>query len=80
MTMKAALLEGLLKESLTPLTALQKYQTLSLSQRCGEYRRERQAYEEAVKAGRPTNGYVPLIVDWWVKLPNGKRVKCYRAI
>ncbi|MFD0669697.1 helix-turn-helix domain-containing protein [Ramlibacter sp. MAHUQ-53] len=60
MTMQDRLIELLRASWLTPLEALQQAGCLSLSQRCGEFRRR----------GLP-------VVDRWVDLPNGKRVKAY---
>ncbi len=61
MTMQDTLVSLLKREWLTPVDALQKAQCFSLSQRCGELRRQ------------GVN-----VVDRWVHLPNGKKVKAYR--
>jgi hypothetical protein len=76
MTMKADLMAELLKGWVTPIDALQKCNCFSLSQRCGEFRREHDnTFPFTNYSKRP-----PMIIDKWVKLPNGKRVKAYRAI
>jgi hypothetical protein len=78
--MKADLLALLLTEWVTPATALRKVRCFSLSQRCGEMRRDREDWERFANGfyGRMTKP--PLILDRWVKLRNGKTVKAYRAI
>ena len=63
MTMNQQLRETLTQRWLTPLDALTACGCLSLSQRCGEMRRE------------GLN-----VLDKWVSLPNGKRIKCYRIV
>jgi hypothetical protein len=71
----------LLKGWTTPIDALKDCNCFSLSQRCGEFRRDyeydfNQIEGRAHRIGpRP-----PFIMDKWVDLPNGKRVKAYRAI
>lgn len=62
MTMKTQLLALLKKQWVTPVTALEKVACFSLSQRCGDLRRD---------------GVT--VLDKWVDLPNGKRVKSYRV-
>lgn len=62
-TMKTRLLALLRKGWTTPLTALNGAGCLSLSQRCGDFRR----------AGLN-------VVDKWVDLADGKRVKAYRLV
>ncbi len=55
---------GLLKTRyITPLDALKHAGCLSLSQRCGDFRRA------GVK-----------VIDKWVRLANGKRVKAYKVV
>jgi len=56
-----SLFTALCRKWLTPLEAAAECGILSLSQRCGEFRR----------AGH-------CVVDKWVKLPSGSRVKAYR--
>lgn len=63
MTMQAELFQTLKRQWLTPLEALRMCNCLSLSQRCGEFRRQGHA-----------------VMDRWVKLANGKRVKQYRIV
>lgn len=82
-TMKSQLLKLLLKQWVTPYIALDKVGCMSLSQRCGEFQRERACWD----ASRFWSGYVPpastrppQIFSKWVSLPNGKRCKAYRAI
>ena len=78
MTMRDDLMARLLKGWTTPLDALRDCGCLSLSQRCGEFRHERRwniLRWNGTQLEKP-----PLISDKWVKLPNGKRVKAYRAI
>jgi hypothetical protein len=55
-----ALYRTLCKRWLTPLEAVAECGIFSLSQRCGEFRRE---------------GHV--VLDRWVTLPSGSRVKAY---
>lgn len=74
-TMKQALMKLLLKQWVTPLDALNKVGCMSLSQRCGEIRRD-----ERYAIVQPGGEMAPRIVSKWVKLPSGKRVKAYRAI
>ena len=62
-TMKQALIVELKRGYLTPIMALERCACLSLSQRCGELRRD---------------GYK--VLDKWVKLNGGKRVKSYRIV
>jgi hypothetical protein len=83
MTMKQDLMARLLKGWTTPVDALKDCNCFSLSQRCGEFRRERENYDwraswRSSKFGDGTPP--PMIIDKWVDLPNGKRVKAYRAI
>lgn len=59
--MKDRLKDRLRKGWTTPLQALSDAGCLSLSQRCGDFRR---------------NGL--MVVDKWVGLPDGRRVKAYR--
>jgi len=74
-TMKQNLMALLLKQWVTPITALEKVGCMSLSQRCGEFTAER---TKCILYG---NARLPPYIDSkWVKLPNGKRVKAYRAI
>ncbi len=61
MTMTQNLERTLRRHWLTPITALELCGCLSLSQRCGQFRR----------AGLK-------VLDRWVDLPSGKRVKSYR--
>jgi hypothetical protein len=81
MTMKADLMARLLKQWVTPADAFLNCNCLSLSQRCGEWRMQRELWEffdgnqDAVTFKKP-----PLIIDKWVTLAYGKRVKAYRAI
>jgi hypothetical protein len=81
MTMKADLMARLLKGWITPVDALRDCNCFSLSQRCGEFRAE---YEHDFNFvhGRlhRIKPRPPYIMDKWVELPNGKRVKAYRAI
>ncbi len=81
-TMKSQLLKLLKKQWLTPLDALEKVGCMSLSQRCGEFNRERESCQEWEKDfGGPSVLYLyPKIISKWMKLPNGKRVKSYRAV
>jgi len=60
-TMSDRLLTLLKRRWVTPLDALHLASCLSLSQRCGEFRR----------AGMK-------VLDKWVQLDGGKRVKAYR--
>ena len=62
-TMQQKLLELLKTRYITPLDALTLAGCLSLSQRCGEFRR----------AGIT-------VLDKWVDLDNGKRVKAYTVV
>lgn len=62
-TMEHRLLKLLKRKWVTPLDALREVGCLSLSQRCGELRRE---------AGVQ-------IKDKWVELDGGKRIKAYRV-
>lgn len=80
-TMKQELLKLLLREWTTPISALNKVGCMSLSQRCGELRQDWLNGEaaEAMMGCRLTIK-APKIISKWVKLPNGKRVKAYRAI
>ena len=73
MTMKKDLMARLLKGWVTPIDALRDCNCFSLSQRCGEFRREYEA-NGGLNAWRP-----PRIIDKWVTLSGGKRVKAYRA-
>lgn len=59
-TMLATLTRLLHQEWLTPVDALEKARCFSLSQRCGQLRRQ---------------GFN--VLDKWVELPSGKRVKAY---
>lgn len=61
--MKAKLLKLLRQMWVTPLIALDRADCMSLSQRCGEFRRA------GIK-----------VLDKWVDLANGKRVKAYRVV
>ena len=63
MTMYATLHKLLKRQWVTPLDALNKAGCLSLSQRCGQLRRD------------GVN-----VIDKWVNLDNGKRVKAYRVV
>ena len=63
MTMKSDLLKLLKRRWVTPITALEQVRCFSLSQRCGELRRE---------------GHN--VMDLWVDLPGGKRVKAFHVI
>jgi hypothetical protein len=74
MTMKQDLMKRLLKGWCTPLEALIDCECMSLAQRVSEWRAERTWYFSWDKR------LPPLIIDKWVDLPNGKRVKAYRAI
>lgn len=62
MNMQDRLLIVLKQQWITPVDALSLAGCLSLSQRCGEFRR----------AG-------VVVLDRWVDLPNGKRVKSYHV-
>ena len=62
-TKKAALLAVLKRRWLTPLQAVETCGLFSLSQRCGELRRD---------------GHC--VIDKWVTLPSGSRVKAYRVV
>ena len=75
MTMKADLMKRLLKGWTTPVDALRDCNCFSLSQRCGEFRR----HYESIPPG-PVSAVTPVIISKWVDLPNGKRVKAYKAI
>jgi len=81
-TMKQNLMALLLKQWVTPLDALNKVGCMSLSQRCGEIRKELQwERDELIAYGRTVMALsIPRLHSKWVKLPNGKRVKAYRAI
>lgn len=59
-TKTSDLYRTLCKRWLTPLEAVEACGIFSLSQRCGEFRRE---------------GHV--VLDRWVTLPSGSRVKAY---
>lgn len=63
MTMKADLIKLLRARWVTPVVALNDAKCFSLSQRCGDLRRD------GVK-----------VLDRWVDLPDGKRVKEYRIV
>lgn len=62
-TMRQTLLDLLKTRYITPLDALTEAGCLSLSQRCGEFKR----------AGIQ-------VLDKWVDLDNGKRVKAYMVV
>ena len=62
-TKTADLYRTLCSRWLTPLEAVEACGIFSLSQRCGEFRRE---------------GHT--VIDEWVKLPSGSRVKKYRIV
>ena len=74
-TMSSQLLKLLRRQWVTPLDALKHCGCLSLSQRCGEFR-----HMHRWKLPGPDGKLMPAILDKWVKLPGGKRVKAYRAI
>ena len=74
-TMKQNLMALLLKQWVTPIDALNKVGCMSLSQRCGEFKYHGDLCDLFQTKTRP-----PRIISKWVKLPNGKRVKSYRAI
>lgn len=78
--MRERLLALLLKQYVTPLDALRHCGCMSLSQRCGEFREDWRFWNAASQTYRARVPRPPLIVDHWVKLPNGKRCKAYRAI
>jgi hypothetical protein len=81
MSMKQDLLNGLLKGWVTPMIAFNNYRCLSLAQRVSEWRAERNSYESYYySCGWDSKPKPPLIIDEWLKLPNGKRVKRYRAV
>jgi hypothetical protein len=82
MTMKQDLMARLLKGWTTLVDARKDCNCFSLSQRCGEFRRERELADwHGWARGVPANYKPPpAIIDKWVDLPNGKRVKAYRAI
>jgi hypothetical protein len=76
MTMKQDLMRRLLEGWTSPLDAWMCCDCMSLSQRCGEFRMDRAAWD--VSSGfwpKP-----PQIIDRWVTTPSGKRHKEYRAI
>jgi len=80
-TMRERLLDLMLSQYVTPLDAWQKAGCLnSLSQRAGELRADREFWDEASETYRAKVPRPPLIVDKWVKLPSGKKVKAFRAI
>jgi len=79
-TMRERLLDLMLRQYVTPLDALKHCWCFSLSQRCGEFRADRAFWDQASTLYRTKFPRPPLIVDKWVKLPGGKRVKAYRAI
>lgn len=62
-TKKDRLLSALRRRWLTPLEAVGECGLFSLSQRCGELKRE---------------GHC--VIDKWVDLPSGSRVKAYRVV
>ncbi len=62
-TKKDRLLNALKRRWLTPLEAVGECGLFSLSQRCGELKRE---------------GHC--VIDKWVKLPSGSKVKAYRVV
>lgn len=62
-TKTADLYRTLCKRWLTPLEAVEACGIFSLSQRCGEFRRQ---------------GHT--VIDEWVTLPSGSRVKKYRIV
>lgn len=62
-TKKARLVAALGRRWLTPLDAVGECGIFSLSQRCGELKRE---------------GHC--VIDKWVTLPSGSRVKAYRMV
>jgi hypothetical protein len=76
MTMKQDLMKRLLEGWTSPLDALMCCDCLSLSQRCGEFRRNR----ENAEWGWSEVSKHPKIIDRWVTTPSGKRHKEYRAI
>ena len=78
MTMKKDLMARLLKGWTTPLDALRDCNCFSLAQRVSEWRADRN-YMSAIPHERNTKR-PPRIVDKWVTLFGGKRVKAYRAI
>jgi len=78
MTMKSELLNGLLKGWVTPMIAFNNYRCLSLAQRVSEWRAERRWCSKI--PGQRYTKPPPEIIDEWLKLPNGKRVKRYRAV
>ena len=84
MTMKADLMARLLKGWTTPVDALRDCNCFSLSQRCGEFRAEYERSFNNITGTSALRGMqgnrTPIIIDKWVDLPNGKRVKAYRAI
>ena len=79
-TMRECLLDLMLRQYVTPLDALKHCQCFSLSQRAGEMRADRAFWDQASQAYKAKVPRPPLIVDKWVKLSGGKRVKAYRAI
>jgi len=77
-TMKQALMQLLLKQWVSPIDALNKVGCMSLSQRCGEFQRDSEGWLSP--GGSPNWGPHPHIISKWVKLPNGKRCKAYKAV
>jgi|DEB19_MinimDraft_2_1074335.scaffolds.fasta_scaffold29758_2 hypothetical protein len=69
MTKKADLFRTLTKRWLTPLDAVSACGIFSLSQRCGEWRRDPVLQAAGV-----------IVLDKWVALPSGSRVKAYRIV
>ena len=78
MTMKADLMARLLKGWTTPVDALRDCNCFSLAQRVSEWRADRN-WMAATPHERDTKR-PPLIIDKWVDLPSGKKIKAYRAI
>jgi hypothetical protein len=68
-TKKATLFRTLCRRWLTPLEAVSLCGIYSLSQRCGEWRRDPVMYANGVT-----------VLDKWVKLPSGSRVKAFRIV
>lgn len=68
-TKKDRLLRVLKRRWLTPLEAVGECGLFSLSQRCGELRRSADLRREGYR-----------VIDKWVHLPSGSRVKAFRVV
>ena len=76
--MKDKLMKRLLWGWTSPIDALRDCGCFSLAQRVSEWRAERRWCAKI--PGQRYTKPPPEIIDEWLKLPNGKRVKRYRAV